>query len=93
MLEGRKRARTTETIRVRLSSEDRPLVGESCSTQNVSFLGARLITKLSWVPDSCVTIKSSHGDFFARARVVYCRPFDHNSFAVGLEFFVRAGEL
>ena len=93
MLEGRRRARNPEAILVRISSEDRPPINEACRTQNVSSLGARVITERSWLPNSRVVVKFAEGALWARARVVYCQPVNHKTFAVGLEFYVRAGEL
>ena len=92
MLEGRKRARDCKQLLVQIFSEEKPLVGDACPTQNVSSFGARVITKRSWLPNSRVILKSLEGDSWARARVVYCQPVNHKTFAVGLEFFVRAGE-
>ena len=93
MSKGRRRARNYERLLVQIFSEDKPLVTEACPTQNLSSLGARLITERSWLPNSRVVVKSSDGDLWARARVVYCQPLNRNAFAVGLEFFVLTGEL
>jgi PilZ domain len=93
MLDGRRRARNSERLLVQIFSEEKPLVSEACSTRNLSSLGAQLITERSWLPNSLVVLKSSDGDLWARARVVYCQPLSRNAFAIGLEFFVLTGEL
>ena len=93
MSEGRRRARNSERLLVHICLEEKPLVSEACPTQNLNSLGARLITERSWSPNSRVVVKSSNGDLWARARVVYCQPLTRKAFAVGLEFFVLTGEL
>jgi PilZ domain len=93
MPEGRRRVRNFQRLLVQIFSEEKPLVGEACPTQNLNSLGARLITERSWRPNSRVIVKSSDGDLWARARVVYCQPVSRKAFAVGLEFFVLTGEL
>lgn len=86
LLEGRRQARHSETFPVRISSEEKPLAKEACSTQNLSSLGARVLSKRTWLLNSRVTLKSLDGDLWARARVVYCQPIGEGAFAVGLEF-------
>lgn len=91
MSNGRKRARTPERLLVQIFSSEEPFVRELCSTQNISSLGARLLTERSWTPGSRVLVDSPGGDLWAR--VVYCQPLRPKEFAVGLEFFARTGEL
>src|SRR5258706_8797950 len=93
MWEGRRRTRNLERFLVQIFSEEKPLVSEACPTQNLSSLGARLITERAWPPNSCVVVESPSGDLWARARVVYCQPVSCRTFGVGLEFFVLTGEL
>lgn len=49
------------------------MLTEVASTENVSSWGARVRTKRLWKPHANVFVKSSKRDFWARARVVYCR--------------------
>lgn len=91
MLDGRKRARTSERLLVQVFSSEEPFVREMCPTQNISSLGARLLTERPWTPDSRVLLDCRGGNLWAR--VVYCRALRPKTFAVGLEFFARTGEL
>lgn len=91
MLDGRKRARTSERLLVQIFSSAEPFVRELCPTQNIGSLGARLLTERPWTPDSRVLVDFPSGDLWAR--VVYCQPVHPKEFAVGLEFFARTGEL
>ena len=91
MHEARKQPRTSERLLVQISSLAEPWVTQSASTENVSPDGARVATKRSWPPGSRVLVKSSTGDLWARARVVYCKPTGPKSFVVGLEFVARTG--
>ncbi len=93
MSNGRKRERTSERLPVRIFSVEEPFVSESCTTQDISSLGARLLTERSWTPNSRVLVKSSADVLWARARVVYCQAVSRKAFAVGLEFLARTGEL
>ena len=89
---GRKRARTSERLLVKVLSSDAPLVSELCRTQDTSSLGAQLITERFWMPGFRVLVKSSSDVLWATARVVYCHslPFGasllRERYAVGLEF-------
>ncbi len=91
-MDGRKERRTPRTFRVLLSSGAQPMVAEYASTENVSPYGVRVKTDRPWRPDTRVLVKSSHGEPWARARVVYCQTLQSKMFAVGLEFFARAGD-
>ena len=93
MSNGRKRARSFERLRVKIFSVEEPFVSEPCLTQDISSLGARLLTERSWTPNSRVLVKSPSGNLWARARVVYCQRLSPKAFAVGLEFLARTGEL
>lgn len=90
MLNGRKQARTPERLFVQVFSTEEPFVREICPTQNISSLGARLLTERPWTPDSRVLVDCPGGDLWAR--VVYCQPLRPKAFGVGLEFFAP-GEL
>jgi hypothetical protein len=93
MSNGRMRERPFERLPVQIFSIEDPFVSESCTTQNINSIGARLLTGRSWAPECRVIVKSPSGSMWARARVVYCQPLTHKEFAVGLEFLARTGEL
>lgn len=50
----------------------------------------RVRTGRLWKPDAHVFVKSSNRDFWARARVVYCRTLQGTIHALGLEFYATA---
>ncbi len=63
------------------------MLAERASTENVSSWGVRVRTERLWKPDTRVFVKCSKGDFWARARVVYCRTLQSTTHALGLEFY------
>jgi hypothetical protein len=67
------------------------VVAVNATTENVSANGVRVRTKRSWKPGTPVLFKSSQGELWGRAMVVYCQTLPANDFAVGLRFFVRTG--
>lgn len=95
---GRKRVRTSKKLVVKILSSQAPFVSELCRTQDISSLGAQLITERFWMPGFRVLVKSPSDVLWASARVVYCRRLPskafnasvNEQFAVGLEFFMRA---
>ena len=91
MSDRRKQARTSERLLIQIFSSEEPFVRELCPTQNISSFGARLLTERPWAPDSRVLLDCPGGDLWAR--VVYCQALHPKTFAVGLEFFARTGEL
>ena len=91
MSDGRKQARTSERLLLQIFSSEEPYVRELCPTQNISSLGAQLLTERPWKANSRVLLNCPGGDLWAR--VVYCQPRHPKTFAVGVEFFGRTGEL
>ena len=63
----------------------------NASTENVSTNGARLQSDWPWLPGTRVLVRSSLGEFWGRARIVYCHRLS-DTFALGLQFLVRTGE-
>jgi len=61
-------------------------------TENVSTHGARVVSSTPWKLNERLNLWSYPGDFRARARVVYCEPLGHNSFAIGLQLLASTGE-
>lgn len=89
-MDGRKEKRTPpRTHRVLLSSSLQPVVAEYASVENISSYGVRLRTERPLRPDTRVLIKSSQGESWASARVVYCQTLKSHTFALGLEFLAR----
>jgi len=91
-MDGRKEKRTPHTLRVLLSSGLQPVVAEYASIENVSSYGVRLRTDRPWKLDARVLIRSSQGQSWASARVVYCQTVKSRMFALGLEFLSRAND-
>jgi len=96
-MEGRKEKRSPRTLRVLLSSGAQPVVAEYASTENVSPYGVRVRTDRPWKLDASVLIRSSQGDPWASARVIYCQTLQSKGlhskmFALGLEFLARTGD-
>lgn len=91
-MDGRKEKRTPRTLRVLLSSGTQPVVAEYASTENVSPYGARIRTDRPWRCATSVLIKSTLGEPWAGARVVYCQMLKAHTFVVGLEFLTRTGD-
>ena len=68
------------------------MVSVDASTENVSTNGARLQSDWPWLPGTRVLVRSSLGEFWGRARIVYCHKLPADTFALGLQFLVRTGE-
>jgi hypothetical protein len=84
--EGRSEKRTAIQVPLELVGLDSPGVAERAMTENVSPLGARVITGRSWPFQQNVLIVTSSGSAQVRARIVYCVPLGTGRFAVGLRF-------
>ena len=91
MLKARKQPRTLERFLVQISKIADPWASQSALTANVSPAGMRVVAGRSWTKGSRVLVKSSDGELWAKARVVYCQPIGPSTFAVGLEFLARTG--
>jgi len=87
----RRELRSPQRFRVLLSNGEQSLVTLNASTENVSTNGARLQSDWPWLPGTRVLVRSSLGEFWGRARIVYCHRLP-DTFALGLQFLVRTGE-
>ena len=58
---------------------------EFAHTIDVSQHGTRILSKIPWLPQQRLTIRSVHGHLNSRARVVYCQRLEERGYAVGLE--------
>jgi len=91
-MEGRRKERNPERLQVLLSSLADPLAKELASTENISSYGMPVQAGRAWKPETGLMVKSSHGQLWAGARVVYCQALPARTFALGLEFLVRTGD-
>jgi hypothetical protein len=82
--EQRMEARIPTRVGLELSAPVEPLIYESTFTENVSYHGARVVTKRRWSPNDCVLVKLPQECL--RARITYCQPLNGDEFAMGLQF-------
>lgn len=83
---GRQEKRIGYTIPVEISNLQQPGAPEWASTENVSSLGARVLTQRPKQLDEHVTIRPFAGDRRTEARVVYCQRLPTGRFGVGMQF-------
>jgi hypothetical protein len=91
-MEGRREKRNSARLHVLVSSLARPWLAEQVSTENITSYGMGVQTERPWEPGTIVLVKSFQDERWARARVVYCKPLQHKTFGLGLEFLARTGE-
>jgi len=84
--------RTHLTVRVDLCSLDIRNRTHEGLTDNISTHGARVVSSDPLRLNERLNLWSLPGDFRARARVVYCEPLGHNSFAIGLQLLATTGD-
>jgi hypothetical protein len=82
---GRGAKRTPQVITVELYSAEHPEHREQTLTENVSTVGARVVSSRSWLQGERVVISSDLDTVRRVARVVYCEPLSDGRFAVGLQ--------
>jgi hypothetical protein len=87
-LSGRKEPRIAVKMFVNIYSEDNPST-EVAPTIDISCHGARVVSKRRWQPNQQVSVRSIRGDFYSRARVVHCQPYEDNSFVVGSKCIIQ----
>ena len=80
------------TVRVDLCSLDVRHRAQEGLTENISAHGARVVSNSPLRLNERLNLWSLPGDFRARARVVYCEPVGHNSFAIGLQLLATTGD-
>ena len=80
------------SVRVDLCSLDVRQPAQEGVTENISGHGVRVVSSNPLKRNERLNLWSLPGDFRARARVVYCRPLAHHSFAIGLQLLASAGE-
>jgi PilZ domain-containing protein len=84
--------RTPLAVRVDFRSLDIRYRSHEGLTDNVSAHGARVVSNNPLRLNERLNIWSLPGDFRARARVVYCEPLGHDSFAIGLQLLATTGD-
>ncbi len=80
------------TVRVDLCSLDVRHRTQEGLTENISAHGARVVSNNPLRLNERLNLWSLPSDFRARARVVYCEPVGHNSFAIGLQLLATTGD-
>jgi hypothetical protein len=89
---GRYEKRTARTVTVEVLRLDESGTSEKAVTENVSPLGARIVTDWICIPGRHVLVTSPQEGLKSLARVVYCRRLESTKFAVGLQLEVRVEE-
>lgn len=72
-------------VHLELSKLNEPVV-EKVPTENVSRHGARVLTKIRWMPNERVLVRLPQELEFSGARITYCQDLSEESFGVGLQF-------
>jgi len=84
--DARSEKRLPASVPIYLASLVSPQAGERTITENVSYHGARLISKWSWRPGEESIITPLTGELPMVGRVIYCLPRAKDCFSVGIEF-------
>src|SRR5258708_13084867 len=79
-------ARIPTRVGLELSGPDEPLIYETTLTENVSFHGARVVTKRRWSPNDSVLVKLPPERLPSRARATYCPSLKQHEFDMPLQF-------
>ena len=88
---GRCEKRIPATVAVMLTGQDPAFPPELTLTENISALGARVVSKKHWSENEYLLIKSLAGDLQSGARVIYCQSVRKNVFAIGLQLLAPTG--
>jgi PilZ domain-containing protein len=83
---GRVEKRISQAIPVELSTLGHPLETERVSTENVSSLGMRVVTKHPVEQNSRFMIRPLVRDKGAVAQVVYCQKLGEGRYGIGMRF-------
>ncbi len=65
---------------------------ELTSTIDVSFHGARLVTKNQWEANHEVLVQPIHGSLSSLGRVAHCEAGAKGSYVIGLELYPSTGD-
>ena len=91
MRPGRSEERSAAAVAVMLTSPEPPFPTELTLTENISSLGARVVSKGLWGKNNSLVIKSLEGGLQSEARVIYRRPIREDVYAIGLELIAPRG--
>jgi hypothetical protein len=83
---GRFEKRIPSSVPIYLASLEDPRTSEQTRTENVSYHGARVISKWSWQSGEESIITPLTGELPIVGRVIYCLPREGDCFSVGMEF-------
>lgn len=83
---GRIEKRILQAIPVEMSTVEHPLKTERVSTENVSSLGMRVVTKHPMEQNTRLMIRPLARDHGTVAQVVYCQKLADGRFGVGMQF-------
>ncbi len=86
LLEHRKEVRVPLKMFVTLSSSEDPSF-EIAPTIDISFHGARVVSRRIWQPNQELSIRSIRGTLKSRARIAHCQPSSDNRFVIGIEIY------
>ena len=84
----RMEARIPTRVGLELSVPDETITHEMTFTENVSWHGARVVTKRRWSPNDSVLVKLPQESIPSRARITYCQPLKGDEFATGMQFSI-----
>jgi hypothetical protein len=88
----RREPRIPVEVGVRISGHAELPGSEATFTQDISSLGARVVSVRKWKINDRLSLTTPTGSFEALARVAYCQPSRDSLFAVGLEFLNPKGK-
>ena len=81
---GRLEKRFAVAIPVRITSLDRLWQTEEAMTENMSFLGARILVKNMWRKGEQMVVESPKASQPFQAEVIYCQPLKSGGAAIGV---------
>ena len=86
LFDARREERLPASVPIYLVSLEEPRGSERTSTENVSYHGARVISKWSWQSGEESIITPLTGEVPLVGRVIYCLPTAGDRFCLGVEF-------
>jgi PilZ domain len=84
--DARREERLPASVCIYLVSLQGPRASERTNTENVSYHGARVISKWSWRSGEESIVTPLTGELPIVGRVIYCLPQAGDRFSVGMEF-------
>lgn len=84
--EGRAEKRIRLSIPLELSRLQYPNDAERTATENISSIGARVLSWRPAEPDERLMVRFLEINVRTQARVVYCQRLHHGQFGLGLQF-------